>query len=65
MQTAAQLGATLTNQMAVKAVHDQVPSLLASYHYRLGKTIQFDRTLQKFFHRRHHVRVVVIRQVLN
>ena len=62
MQTAAQLRATLTNQMAVKAVHDQVPSLLAGYHYRLGKTIQFDRTLQKFFfHRRHHVRVVVIR----
>ncbi|SWI87297.1 Uncharacterised protein [Klebsiella pneumoniae] len=46
----------------MKTIHHQVPSLLASHHYRLGKTIQFDRSFQKlFFHRRHHVRIVVIR----
>lgn len=61
MQAPVQLRATLTNQMAMKTVHDQVPSLLASHHYRLGKTIQFDRAFQQFFHRRHHVGVVVIR----
>ena len=61
MQAPAQLRATLTNQVAMKAVDNQVASLLAGYHYRLGKAIQFDRAFQQlFFHRRHHVGVVVI-----
>lgn len=49
MQTPAQLRAALPNQVAMKTIHHQVPSLLASHHYRLGKTIQFDRSFQKLF----------------
>lgn len=49
MQPLVNLRVGRADQMAMKAIDNQILFLLASGHHRLGETIHFNRAFQQFF----------------